>query len=141
MTEMTTTQRPACRGKWVSGSGGHRIHESCDSLADWWHPSDAYAYCEEHITDFEKPKYLRWEEQDYRKYTWSFHFVGCQEYRNCDSDNGSWSSPDRTLKKFKMSAPGFQKDYSLGPLCGRSLLESLLPIRVKNPVRWLALTG
>jgi len=54
-------ERPACSGKWISGSGGHRIHESCDQLADWWHPEDAYAYCSEHVAETEKSSYLKWE--------------------------------------------------------------------------------
>ena len=40
--------RPGCSGKWVGGSGGHRKHEPCQALADWWHPGDLYAYCADH---------------------------------------------------------------------------------------------
>jgi hypothetical protein len=52
-------ERPGCAGKWVAGSGGHRTHEPCDKLADWWYPNDMYSYCDEHIQ--EEEFYWRWQ--------------------------------------------------------------------------------
>jgi hypothetical protein len=43
-------ETPRCLGRWVAGSGGHRAHAlDCDRVAMWWHPDDAYAYCDEHV--------------------------------------------------------------------------------------------
>lgn len=55
-------ERPFCSGKWISGSGGHRIHEPCGKPADFYHPDDMFAYCEEHICEHEKDQYFRWRE-------------------------------------------------------------------------------
>ncbi len=44
-----------CVGKWVSGSGGHRVHGPwCGQPATWTFPGDPYAYCEEHIAESDK---------------------------------------------------------------------------------------
>lgn len=58
-----TTERPCCAGKWTDGSGGHRVHERCGKLADWWHPDDMYAYCDEHAPplDIARGDYVRWD--------------------------------------------------------------------------------
>jgi hypothetical protein len=50
-----------CSGNWISGSGGHKEHEPCEKNATWIHPDDIWAYCDEHIKDFEKKQYVRYE--------------------------------------------------------------------------------
>lgn len=57
-------ERPACCGEWISGSGGHRVHDGlCHCPADWWHPDDVFAYCDEHLPAVDRlgEVYLRWE--------------------------------------------------------------------------------
>lgn len=51
----------SCCGKWVGGSGGHRVHEPCDRDGTWWHPDDSYAYCDVHVPpqDVERGDYVR----------------------------------------------------------------------------------
>lgn len=46
---------PSCNGKWLHGSGGHRVHEGgCKNEPTWWHPDDCHAYCDEHIPERDK---------------------------------------------------------------------------------------
>jgi hypothetical protein len=35
----------------------------CGRLADWWHPDDPYAYCDEHFVPHEVKCYQRWVEE------------------------------------------------------------------------------
>jgi hypothetical protein len=48
-----------CSGKWISGSGGHRLHEPCNKEAIYWHPDDSFMYCEDHIAPHEIDLYLK----------------------------------------------------------------------------------
>jgi|GEM_PF-6807145 len=53
---------PHCSGKYLSGSGGHRVHARCDAEATWWHPDDSDAYCEEHCRPHDRVEYQKlWE--------------------------------------------------------------------------------
>lgn len=45
---------PHCSGEWLSGSGGHRKHARCSSVAVWWHPSDTYRYCDTHVPEHDR---------------------------------------------------------------------------------------
>ncbi len=53
-----------CCGKWLRGSGGHRIHTPCGRDATWTHPDDIYAYCDECILESDKPMYLHDTKED-----------------------------------------------------------------------------
>lgn len=46
-----------CSGRWVAGSGGHRKHEPCARPATYWHPEDAYCYCDKHVPTHEARDY------------------------------------------------------------------------------------
>lgn len=66
IAELHAFDWPNCSGEWISGSGGMRIHNACNHLATWWHPSDMYAYCEAHIVEHEKKRYWHastWRDQ------------------------------------------------------------------------------
>lgn len=49
---------PSCCGEVVGGSGGHRRHIPCTSLATWWHPEDCFAYCDAHVLPHDVSSYL-----------------------------------------------------------------------------------
>ncbi len=50
-------EAPTCLGRWLRGSGGHRVHSlDCGREATWWHPLDMHAYCDEHVP----PKDREW---------------------------------------------------------------------------------
>lgn len=55
---------PHCNGKWVRGSGGHRMHAGgCETKTGiWWHPDDMHSYCEEHCPERDKKFFVKlWE--------------------------------------------------------------------------------
>lgn len=58
-----SVERPNCSGKWIAGSGGHRKHEPCGRVADWWDPGDLFAYCDEHLNQHDRARndYQPWE--------------------------------------------------------------------------------
>jgi len=46
---------PRCSGTVLGGSGGHRRHaRDCSRPAKWWHAHDPFAYCDDHMTEFDK---------------------------------------------------------------------------------------
>lgn len=60
---------PTCSGRWLSGSGGHRIHDNmlwCNNEAVWWHPDDCHSYCDEHCPEHDKELYRKlWNSHSY----------------------------------------------------------------------------
>lgn len=58
-----------CNGNWTKGSGGHRVHEPCEGRRDstWWHPDDAFAYCDEHVPERDKASYTKLWDRTFRE--------------------------------------------------------------------------
>jgi len=54
LAESVVEALPKCSGKWTGGSGAHRTHDHCGRLATWYHPDDCWAYCDEHVKDWDK---------------------------------------------------------------------------------------